>query len=419
MGEFDALVDADRATVDPRLFFDPVLYEIEQSRIFGRQWLFLVPEAQLPTAGDFMTTTMGEEPVIVLRDRKGALRVFLNSCRHRGVRVCRKDRGNARTFTCPYHGWTFDADGKLVGVPQFREAYHGELDRDAWGLIEVAQVASYRGLVFANFDENAPGLDEHLGGFKWYLDLILDRTPKGMTALPGVHRWRLGGNWKLAAEQFGGDNYHAGSLHQSMIKIGLGPAGSYQGQRPWEIDFEAKLPHGHGFINFDAEGGELPPAVSEFIEYTRRTAHERLLPAQRELVQMVQVGTVFPNFSIIAFIGFTSVRVWQPRGPGAIDVWSWGLIDEEAPREMIEFARRMQSLTFSPSGIFEQDDGTVWGEVVEVLSGAQRRKYPLNYQMGRGHAREVEGRPGWIHPPSTEIGVFGFYEYWRECMGRA
>ncbi len=419
MAEFAGLVDSGRFTVDPKVFFDRDVYEAEQTRIFGRHWLFVVPESQLPDPGDFMTTTMGQEPVLVVRDRTGRLRVFLNSCRHRGVRVCRLDRGNARTFTCPYHGWTYTSEGELRGVPQYREAYHEELDRAEWGLIEVPKVESYRGLVFANFDPDAKSLEEHLGGFRWYLDLIMDRSPKGMVALPGVHRWRLGGNWKLAAEQFNGDNYHAGALHQSMIKIGLGPPGNYQGERPWEIDFEAKLEHGHGWINFDAGTGEIPPVVSEFIEHSRRMARETLRPEQHELIQMAQVGTIFPNFSIIGFIGFTSVRVWQPRGPDAIDVWSWGLIDREAPPEMVEFARKVQILTFAPAGIFEQDDGCVWGEVVDVLSGAQRSKYPLNYQMGQGHGREWEGRPGLIHPPSTEIGVFGFYEYWQQCMDRA
>ncbi len=417
MGEFEALVDVDRCTVDPRVLFDPEVYRAEQDRIFGRQWLFVAHETHLPGPGDFVTTTMGEEPVIVVRDRKqGALRVFLNSCRHRGVKVCRVDEGNARNFACPYHGWTYDTEGKLRGVPQFKEAYHEELDRDAWGLIEVPRVECYRGLVFANFDEAAVELEAHLGDFRWYLDLILDRSHCGMMALPGVHRWRLGGNWKLASEQFAGDNYHANTLHQSMIRIGVGPPETYKGDRPWEIDFEAKTENGHGWINFDVPMGDVPPVVGEFIERTRAEARERLLPEQHELIQMVQVGTVFPNLSILAFLGFTTVRVWQPRGPNAIDVWSYGLIERDAPPEMIEFARKMQTLTFAPAGIFEQDDGCVWGEAVDVLSGRQRRKYPLNYQMGNGHAKRIEGRPGLVHPPSTEIGVFGFYEQWRSCM---
>ena len=72
---------------------------------------------------------MGEESVILCRDRAGAVHVFLNSCRHRGMKVCRYDEGNTTVFTCPYHGWSYGTDGALVGVPFFREAYHSTLDR--------------------------------------------------------------------------------------------------------------------------------------------------------------------------------------------------------------------------------------------------------------------------------------------------
>ena len=98
----------------------------------------------------------------------------------------------------------------------------------------------------------------YLGNMKWYLDLIFNKTEGGMVVMPGLHRWHLGGNWKLAAEQFSGDNYHTGSAHESMLKIGLGPAGGeFLGDQPWVRDFEAKLDNGHGWINFkiDMAGG--------------------------------------------------------------------------------------------------------------------------------------------------------------------
>jgi len=414
--DYETLIDLEHSTVHPRAFFDRDVYEAEQDRVFGRQWLCIGHESQLPEPGDFLTTTMGEEAVLVVRDPKRRIRVFLNSCRHRGARICRVDAGRARNFMCPYHGWTYDTEGRLRGVPQFREAYYEELDRNAWSLIEVPRVDSFRGLLFANFDANAVSLGDHLGNMKWYLDLVLGRSQGGNVALPGVHRWRLGGNWKLAAEQFNGDNYHANSLHQSMAKIGLGPSGDYRGDRPWEVDFEAKLDRGHGWINFDVPMGEVPPAVEKWMDTVRREAHEVLAPEQHDLIHGVQVGTVFPNFSILAFLGFVTARVWHPRGPREMEVWSYGLIERDAPPDVLEFARKMQILTFSPSGIFEQDDGTVWGEVTDTLAGARRRHYPLNYQMGRGHGRHIPGRPGLLHTLSTEIGVFGFYEYWRQCM---
>ena len=130
MSDFASLVDLENRTVHPRVFVDPEIYKAEQEKLFGRCWFFIGHESQVPNQGDYVTTYMGEEPVIFVKDRSDRLRVFLNSCRHRGVKVCRKDHGNTKIFTCPYHGWSYNTEGGLQGVPQIREAYHNEIDKD-------------------------------------------------------------------------------------------------------------------------------------------------------------------------------------------------------------------------------------------------------------------------------------------------
>ena len=107
---------------------------------------------------------MGEDPVLVMRDSQGQVHALLNVCRHRGNRLCRADAGNAASFTCSYHGWTYRNDGRLVGVPYLKEAYYGALERENWGLIPVAQLDSYKGLLFATFDPDAPPLTRVPGG---------------------------------------------------------------------------------------------------------------------------------------------------------------------------------------------------------------------------------------------------------------
>src|SRR5579884_2220404 len=123
------LVDLNRGEISREIFVNEDIYREEQERVFARAWLFVGHESQIPNPGDYFVSGMGEESVILTRDRQGAIRVFLNSCRHRGMKVCRYDEGNATVFTCPYHGWSYGTDGALVGVPYFREAYRSKLDK--------------------------------------------------------------------------------------------------------------------------------------------------------------------------------------------------------------------------------------------------------------------------------------------------
>src|SRR5471030_2961303 len=102
-------VEADR--IAPSLYYDPALFEAELERIFYKTWIWVAHESELPNPGDFRTTTIGRQPVIVVRGKSGSINVLQNRCRHRGATVCEQHKGNARGFTCPYHSWTYGLDG--------------------------------------------------------------------------------------------------------------------------------------------------------------------------------------------------------------------------------------------------------------------------------------------------------------------
>src|SRR5690349_23318081 len=114
------LVDPLAGRISREIFVDDAIYREEQERVFARAWLFLGHESQIPRPGDFFVSSMGEESVILCRDGAGTIHAFLNSCRHRGMKVCRYDEGNTSVFTCPYHGWGYSTDGRLVGVPFYK-----------------------------------------------------------------------------------------------------------------------------------------------------------------------------------------------------------------------------------------------------------------------------------------------------------
>src|SRR6185369_11356324 len=154
--EFLRLVDAPNGLVDRKIFSDQEIYDLEMERIFARAWNFMAHDSQIPNAGDFFLNYIGEDRVIVVRDKAGNPQVLLNTCRHRGNAVCRAEEGHATSSMCTYHGWTYDLQGKLVGVPGFKDYYHEDLNREEWGLVNAARVETYRGFIFASLDPEAP-----------------------------------------------------------------------------------------------------------------------------------------------------------------------------------------------------------------------------------------------------------------------
>jgi phenylpropionate dioxygenase-like ring-hydroxylating dioxygenase large terminal subunit len=142
--DYDALVDVDRGLVGRDIFVDETIFAEEQERIFTRAWLLVGHTSLIPNPNDFFVSRMGTESVILCRDKHSNVHVFLNTCRHRGMKVCRYDKGNTLLFTCPYHAWSYATDGKLTGVPQYDEIYAGIMDKSEAPLIEVAQLKEYK-----------------------------------------------------------------------------------------------------------------------------------------------------------------------------------------------------------------------------------------------------------------------------------
>ncbi|NIO12060.1 MAG: Rieske 2Fe-2S domain-containing protein, partial [Deltaproteobacteria bacterium] len=200
-----SLIDTEQGTVSRELYTNPDIFEQEQEQIFGRCWLFLGHESQLKNPGDFVVTRMGTEEVLLVRDRKDKrIRAFLNSCAHRGMKVCRYDQGNALVFTCPFHAWTYDTAGRLVGAAMQYDprAYAGDLDKESWGLTEVAQFKNYYGSLWATWDPKAPSFEDYVGPFAEgirYDCEASDGEEAAIEVFTPFQKWRLPTNWKVPA----------------------------------------------------------------------------------------------------------------------------------------------------------------------------------------------------------------------------
>lgn len=403
--DFSALVDLSAGTVERSAFTDPAVFAAEQERLFTRAWLFLGHESQIPEPEDFFTSRMGTESVIVARDRDGEVHVLLNSCTHRGMKVCRHDHGKAKVFTCPYHGWSFSNDGRLagvpgalVGVPHFEKAYRGELRREDWGLSRAPRLALYKGTIWASWDERAPDFLDYLGDMRLYLDYALDGrdgAPGGSRVVAGVQKWRVNCNWKFAPENFIGDMYHDIS-HRSVDLVGIGPAGGKGRRAAYRPRIAIGFPgRGHGVL------GELPTtepepyndawALHPAVNNWHHAAHEARMAryAGRPRVAM-SVGTIFPNMSFHGRQPRT-IAVAHPVSPTVTEIWRWCLEDAAAPQAVNDAARAYFLRYSGPGGMTESDDMENWSYATAASLGPIARRRPYNYQMGMGHARPAPG----------------------------
>ena len=396
--------------VNRRSLVDDRVYEAEQQAIFDRCWLYVGHESELPQRGDYLARTVAGRPLIFWRGNDDVVRVYLNTCRHRGAMLCRVPSGNARGLSCFYHAWTYASTGELTGLPD-AQGYGPDFDRSRFSLIRPPRVASYRGFVFCCFDAEAVELADYLGNATEYLDLVADQSPV-MEIVGGMHEYSMDANWKLFVEN-SLDGYHLLPLHRTYFDYLKEAEGSYLDPRK-ETKAE-DLGGGHAVITVEGPWARpvarWTPAMGEenrsHIEERRSELESRFdRDRARRIAETDRNLLIFPNLVINDIMGIV-IRTITPTSAGRTVVAQWTMATKGEPESIRQ--RRLDSyITFQgPGGLATPDD-------MEACESCQ-----LGYQsaaevpwsdISRGIHKEGTGES---FVASDEIQQRAFWRHWR------
>jgi salicylate 5-hydroxylase large subunit len=404
-----ASVDGPLSEIAASVYTDDAIYQRELERLFySGHWCYIGLDCEIPNAGDFKRTVVGERSVIMVRDKAGAINVIENRCAHRGVAFCRERTGNASSFTCPYHQWNYNLQGDLQGLP-FRRGVRQdgvvqggmppEFKLEENGLTKL-KVARRGGVVFASFDHSIESFEEYLGpNVLPYFDRVFNRPLK----LLGYNRQRIPANWKLMQENIK-DPYHPGLLHTWFVTFGL-----------WRADQKSQMimddKHRHAcMVSRRNEGGagSVTQGVSTF-KQDLKLHDDRLLDVVPESWwngPTVVMMTLFPTLIIQQQVNSLSTRHIQPIGKGEFDfVWThFGFEDDD---QAMTRRRLRQANLFGPSGYVSADDG----EVIEFVQQAfEANRSARAVAQLDGH--DVRATDHMV----TETLIRGMFEYWRGVM---
>ncbi|GAA4512102.1 SRPBCC family protein [Actinoallomurus oryzae] len=433
------MADVDRdVTVPRRVWADGDVHKRELARIFRTCWQFVAHDSEIPEPGDYVTRRIGRDSVIVTRDETGQVRVLLNTCRHRGVPLCRADRGNTSHFRCSYHGWTYANTGELRGVTFQRDVYgKGGIDKNELGLFQAARVDSVYGLVFATWDPDAPALEDYLGPMRWYLHTVFGKFDQGLEVVGPPVRTMVRANWKPEGENLSGDGYHTFVTHQSAVELGLFASqddlarmAAVAGPR-----FTGRTVHCGNGHTMRIQRMPLTVDAPAYFGYPREMWDEfdrNLSEPQREAQSCLSVGhgSIFPNMSFLEnfktnvdkqgdHARYIRVTLRYPLGPAMTEQLWFLLQPRHADAGWLRLSRLAYLRTNGPAGMFEVDDTENFVGITEAAAGDVAADLPIVLDGGRHHppTPQEAGWPGDVADGDrTEKTIRAFHGRWQELM---
>lgn len=363
------------------IYLSPEVFALEQQHLWGRSWLFVGHDSQVPAAGDYTTCVLAGQPVLMIRGDDGRIAVLHNRCAHKGAPLATDAAGHAERFLrCPYHGWAYKLDGRLAGLP-VRSGYDGTDFAHCpaqQGLTAYGEVAVHRGFVFARAAAEGPAFEASMGELLGALDLLADRSPQGrLQVAGGVLRTEFRANWKIYLENIN-DAFHPVTTHASVSTSAQAVWGQPAEGTPVPLAVRQLLPFASGYDFFTGMGGRVLPHGHSLLG-TRHSIHTSYADLggygaalqaahgeerTREVLAFAPQNVVF--YPSMALKGAPQVmRVLRPLAPDRTVLEAWAFQPVGAPDELLHSALLYNRQVFSPMSIVAHDD-------LHLFEGIQR-----------------------------------------------
>jgi benzoate/toluate 1,2-dioxygenase subunit alpha len=371
------------AEVHRDVYVDQELFQLEMEHLFANTWVYVGHDSQAPKAGDFYTTTIGVEPVIMVRHTDGTIKVLRNRCPHKGVKVANETCGNTgKFFRCPYHAWTFRTDGSLLSIPLKKGYDDTGFDRSnaAHGLGAIKNVHNYRGFVFAKINDVGPGFEEFFGESLSSFDNMVDRSPVGkLEVAGGVLRYMHNCNWKMLVDNQT-DTCHPMVAHESSAGTTANIWKTVPPGTPKPMAVEIFLPFMSPYEDFEKmgiriwENGHGHTGVHKSIhsDYTQAAGYfEQMKEAYGEERARAILGenrhntVYFPNIMIKGPIQL--LRLFKPISANKTLVESWTFRLVGAPDMLLERTLMYNRLINAPTSVVGHDDLEMYERAQEGL----------------------------------------------------
>lgn len=422
-----SLIEPDR--VHRTIYTDLAIFEAEMTRIFERTWIYIGHESQIPAAGDYYATTIGRQPVVMVRQRDGAITVLHNRCAHKGALLVPSGAGNVKAFRCAYHGWCYHLDGQIMTIPResgYADSGFGKHCREA-NMPPVARYGVYRGFVFASLAAEGPGLEDWLVGVGGSIDNMIDRSPEGALEIVAPPlRYRMRVNWKFHVENLN-DLLHPMVAHQSATEAGRRTAGRHiePGEKaPMAIEILAPFsnsydffeemglhafPYGHSY-----SGGRtsIHAAYSDIPGYNEALERSYGDARAREILSTNRHNTVvYPSLTLKGAI--QTIRVVKPIAVDCTEIESWTFRLKGAPDELLKRSVLYSNLINSSAGLVQPDDHEAYRRLQHGLLSEGLDWVSMHRHLGE---EEQDGEGGRSATGSSDMVFRNQYREWQRLM---